>query len=402
MIYSFGGRNFFSFRGDFKVDFRVPPQAQERAIFHSDRHGQRVNSVMGIFGANASGKTHLLKSLGFLQWFIQRSASQAQPDKSLKPLGFSFTDCVEDNTFLFIEFGMQNDYYRYELELDTERVQREALYRKKVSNNYIFERIWNSSEKKYLLKHKKEDFGKIDTLLAQRHNASLISVALLLEHPLALQIDQFFNGFYGIFSQAGRTERHDPHVDNILQTAEFFEEHHDLFKWVNTRLSHFDLGLDNIRIVTGKIINEEGEEEVRNLPRGVHIIDGKKYELPFFLESRGTQALFVLLRYILPVLKNGGLAYIDEFELGLHSHMIPRLIDLFYASKHNEKNAQLIFSTHSDYMIQRLEKYQIVLTEKDDEGVSETFRLDDIGGVRNDENHYSKYHAGAYGGIPRI
>lgn len=175
-----------------------------------------------------------------------------------------------------------------------------------------------------------------------------------------------------------------------------------MFKWVNTRLSHFDLGLDNIRIVTGKIINEEGEEEVRNLPRGVHIIDGKKYELPFFLESRGTQALFVLLRYILPVLKNGGLAYIDEFELGLHSHMIPRLIDLLYASKHNEKNAQLIFSTHSDYMIQRLEKYQIVLTEKDDEGVSETFRLDDIGGVRNDENHYSKYHAGAYGGIPRI
>ena len=61
MIYSFGGRNFFSFRGDFKVDFRVPPQAQERAIFHSDRHGQRVNSVMGIFGANASGKNPLVK-----------------------------------------------------------------------------------------------------------------------------------------------------------------------------------------------------------------------------------------------------------------------------------------------------------------------------------------------------
>ena len=398
MIYSFGGRNFFSFRRDFRVDFRVPPKAQERTIFHSYGNDQRVNSVMGVFGANASGKTHLLKALGFLQWFIQRSASELKPDESLPTMGFCFTDKPEDNTFLFLEFGMQGTHYRYELELDDNRVLRESLYHKKVQFNYIFERNWNSADKIYILKHKRGEFGKLDAKLAQRRNASLISTALLLEHPLALQIDQFFNGFSGNISQMGRTDRLDPHIINILETADFFEDRQDLLNWVNTRLSHFDLGLDNIKIGTARAL----EEEDINLPIGIHRISGKEYELPLFLESRGTQALFVLLRYILPVLKDGGLAFIDEFEMGLHSHMIPRLIDLFYASKHNKKNAQLIFSTHSDYIIQRLEKYQIVLTEKDDEGVSETFRLDEVRGVRNDENHYSKYHAGAYGGIPRI
>ena len=135
---------------------------------------------------------------------------------------------------------------------------------------------------------------------------------------------------------------------------------------------------------------------------GVHQHDAHEYVLALFEESRGTQALFVLLRHILPVLTRGGVAYINEFELGLHSHMIPRILDLFYSSKHNDRGAQIIFSTHADYVIQRMEKSQMLLVEKNDEGVSEVYGLDDIKGVRADENHYSKYHAGAYGGVPRI
>jgi predicted ATPase len=100
------------------------------------------------------------------------------------------------------------------------------------------------------------------------------------------------------------------------------------------------------------------------------------------------------------VLKTGGIAFIDEFELGLHSHMIPVLIDLFYAKKHNEKGAQLIFTCHADYVLTQLEKYQIQLVEKDENGVSTTYRLDEVKGVRNVDNLYAKYHSGAYGGIP--
>ena len=42
---------------------------------------------------------------------------------------------------------------------------------------------------------------------------------------------------------------------------------------------------------------------------------GKEYVRVLMQESRGTQALFVLLRYLLPVLENGGTAFIDEFEV---------------------------------------------------------------------------------------
>ena len=71
-----------------------------------------------------------------------------------------------------------------------------------------------------------------------------------------------------------------------------------------------------------------------------------------------------------------------------------------YTPKHNPKGAQLVFSCHADYIISQMEKYQIQLVEKDAEGVSSTFRLDAVKGVRNVDNHYAKYHAGAYGGVP--
>ena len=70
MIYGFGGRNFYSFRDAFEVDLRVKPQASDRDIFQTDSRGQKCNTVIGIFGANASGKSHLLQALEFLQSFI--------------------------------------------------------------------------------------------------------------------------------------------------------------------------------------------------------------------------------------------------------------------------------------------------------------------------------------------
>lgn len=401
MIYGFGGRNFFSFRDEFAVDFRVKVQASDRDIFHSDSAGQRVNAVMGVFGANASGKTQLLKALGFLQWFMQDSAHSEKPDAQIMPLHFKLAGEPASATELFLEFEMDGSHYRYEVELTPERVLREGLYRRKTKFSYLFERTWNGAEKAYRLKA--QDFAGEGLQAAQRRNASLLSTALLLEHPFARKVDRFLNSCYGNLCHVGRTERNDPLIENLFETAEFFLEHRELLEWVNSRLAHFDLGLDAIDIEKRKLLLAEGKEVEQAVPFGVHRHGGKEFRLSLMAEeSRGTQALFVLLRYILPVLKSGGLAYIDEFELGLHSHMIPRLIDLFYSQKHNDKNAQLLFSTHADYVIQRLEKYQMVLVEKDDDGVSAAYRLDEVEGVRNVDNHYAKYHAGAYGGIPRI
>ena len=397
MIYSFGGRNFYSFRDTFEVDFRVQAQASDREIFQIDSRGQKCNTVMAVFGANASGKTHLLQALGFLQWFILHSA-QTKPNEEIQSgdMSFRFREERDPATDLYLEFEMDGRHFRYDLTLDPKRVLKESLHVKKTRFTCLFERSWDGNA----YQCKTQEFGENAAQIPQRQNASFISTALLLENPVARQIDAFFSSCYGNLCAIGRSERHDPHVTNLLETAEFFEDHQDHLDWVNQRLANFDLGLRGIAMEKAKFFGPDKKEVERSIPFGVHRHENKEYRLPLFHESRGTQALFVLLRYILPVLKSGGIAFIDEFEMGLHSHMIPVLVDLFHTRKYNEKGAQLLFTCHADYVLTQLEKYQIQLVEKDADGVSSTYRLDEIKGVRNVDNHYAKYHAGAYGGIP--
>ena len=108
-----------------------------------------------------------------------------------------------------------------------------------------------------------------------------------------------------------------------------------------------------------------------------------------------------MLRRFFPVLTDGGVAVIDEMESDMHPHLIPTLLDLFADPELNPKKAQLLFTCHHVEILNRLDKEQIVLVEKDADCVSRAKRLSDIPGVRREENFFSRYNAGHYGAVPQ-
>ena len=75
---------------------------------------------------------------------------------------------------------------------------------------------------------------------------------------------------------------------------------------------------------------------------------------------------------------------------------------MFASPVKNPNNSQLIFSTQNYSVMSKLDKQQITLVEKQKNGSSSTFRLDDISGIRTDENYYLKYLSGEYGGVPNL
>ena len=93
---------------------------------------------------------------------------------------------------------------------------------------------------------------------------------------------------------------------------------------------------------------------------------------------------------------------IDELEADLHPHMIEPIINLFLNKETNPHNAQIIFTCHAVNVLNWLNKGQVMLVEKCQEGNSEAWRLDSIDGVRPDDNLLAKYNAGAYGATPNI
>lgn len=407
MIHSLAIRNFASFQEEILLEFTVGPKAgaADRDIFlPSAQPNIRVNAVTGVFGANASGKTNLLKAIAFLRYFMLESAL-IQPGKEIpvEPFVFVSETQVDGPPIIFgLEFEFEGELYRYDLEITPKRVLFESLHKKEARYRYLFERRWDAANGKY--EFKSQDIGP-SRQIALRENASFLSSAVLQQHEFALKFSQYFQRLYVNIHSLGRMPNHDPEFANLLGAADFFQKRGELFGTAERYLIGADLGISQLRIGEIKLLNPEGKEEVVPFPIAEHQVSGRSYSRPLLQESRGTQALFVLLRYILPVLASGGVAVIDEFETGLHPHMVRAIVQLFYSREHNPKHAQLIANFHSDYLLQEtLEKYQIVLTEKNAETLSsEAWRLDEIkGAARNDANHYAKYHAGAYGGIPNL
>jgi hypothetical protein len=138
------------------------------------------------------------------------------------------------------------------------------------------------------------------------------------------------------------------------------------------------------------------------MPFGNHKSKLADFSLPFFLESSGTQSAFVLLSRLLPILETGGLCVIDEFENDLHPHMLGPILELFANPATNPRNAQLLFTCHAVEVLNLVHKSQVMLVKKNQNCESTACRLDAVEGIRNDDNFYAKYMAGAYGAVPEL
>ncbi|RLO26449.1 abortive infection protein, partial [Serratia marcescens] len=106
MIHSYGLKNYFSFKDGADVSFRL-----NNKVPRDISQGKGVTTVLGIKGANGSGKTNLLKALDFMSEFCTKSFFLKEDEnidadsyfRSKKPSEF------------YIEFTKDDVFYRYEL-----------------------------------------------------------------------------------------------------------------------------------------------------------------------------------------------------------------------------------------------------------------------------------------------
>jgi len=393
MLHRYSVTNFQSFREKAEVSLVLNGNVPEGDLSAQAMTGERVSKVIAVIGANASGKTALIKPVAFLAWFV-RSSFQASPDGKLpfKP-HFSTPDLP---TEFEIDFDADGKLWRYVLVTTQDHVLHEALYVKRERFNYVFVRDWDSVTKVYKIKQK--DFGMSPReAIKVRSNASLIATAAQYNVPLAMRM-----GNPSVFSNVHSFGRWHMDLSQVSNATLHFASNDAQKQKMTELLAGWDFGLSEVRIRKVPGLNEKGETQDIWRPYGVHKLGDQEVELSLFEESSGTQGAFVLLSRLLPVLAQGGVAVIDEFENDLHPHMLEPIIDLFSNQETNPHNAQLIFTCHALEILNLLHKSQVVLVEKDAICESVAWRLDNMSGVRNDDNLYAKYMAGAYGAVPQL
>lgn len=381
------------------VDFSVNKNAPEGASYFEGGQGDRLAKAMVVIGPNASGKTNLFKSFGFLDWFITSSFSFSEEvDEEMPFKQFLFSSKTQP-TKLSLDFEIKGLFYRYNLELDLKRVYLEKLSTRDPETKRfksLFKRQWNTKSNKYSFDLKGFDLPNDFSQLV-RPNASVISTASYINHKESKQIINYFNNCFrtNVFESG--------HVSQVRvsNAVAYYDKNPEIKKIAEEILSKFDLGISRI------LINKRKEEE-DGIPGTYTVKSFHKYidkdeevSLPFQYESNGTRRLYVLLKFILEVLKEGGVAVIDEIDSDLHPAVLPHLLGLFTSKESNPENAQIIFSTHNVQIINQLDKQQIVFVEKNPGEGSTSWKLSDMK-VRADENFFAKYMAGSYGAVPHI
>lgn len=387
MIHNVTFKNFFSFKDSGVIDFTVSDKAPQTQKYITDKTNTRLSKIMSVFGYNASGKTNALKSVAFLRYLIVVAYSE-DPDKAIPVFPFKFVNKT-GVTELSTKFSIGDNLYFYYIELTAKNIISEKLQIKSSDANKfktLFKRTLDEKGE-YTWS---DSFGLGQGFQKRlRKNASVLATAFRDNHEESAKIVNFWKSVNTNVTVAGKI---DNELHSIAEAAAFFNDNKVLKDQMDKFLQKFDLGLTAINI----------EVDTKNKSISLQGVHNGDYELSFEFESSGTKKFFSVLRHVLQVLSTGGVAVLDEFDTDLHPMMSEALLEMFSSPDKNPKNAQLIFSAHSPHLLNLLDKYQIALTEKNKKGESDIWRLDEMKGVRADDNYYAKYLLGAYGATPNL
>jgi AAA15 family ATPase/GTPase len=399
MIHSIYAKNFYSVDQKTCLNFVVDAKAPKNDGYYTSRAGVRVSLVEDVIGPNASGKTNLLRILPLLKWLIVDSWAN-DPNGELPSTPFKPHQEEQESTELGVVFEVDGTIYTYDVKLLHNRIVLEELSAqtksaRRITKKKLFSRIYDPDKSAYALSL--PGFGAPkgfkDVL---RDNATILSTAIRLNHPLGKKIADYWSKTQSNIYQYGWGGSHlygafQPQV--LVSSIKYYHEHPELKSQAEEILARYDIGFDSFRT---ELINNQ------LTLLAAHSFGESKFDLSLNDESSGTISLLVLLVVLLKVLETGGVAVIDELDASLHPEMVQELVGLFTDKMANHDHAQLLFSTHNTRILQQLDKYQIVLAEKDDCGATESWRLDEVKGVRSDDNYYVKYMSGAYGATPKI
>jgi hypothetical protein len=397
------------------ADKELPDSVIDREL--SGLSGVRFLKGAAIYGANASGKSNVIKAVEFAINFVLRSATKLQPGAptGAEPFKLDSASVNEPSSFE-LTFVAGDTRFVFGFSINTQRVVEEYLVAyPKGSPQKWFHRTYNTEKGVYEWAKPSTAFKRDKSLEAKtRDNCLFLSVGPQFNHGQLTQVFHWFQtgvrfihlstdslllpGFTAELLSKGR---HMDRIMNLLVSADIGV--------TGAELKHSEVSMEELRknmppnllaelesqgpIQPGKRI----EIELRHKAEGAEPV-GLKFETE---ESAGTKRLFALAGPWADILEQGYTVFVDEIETSLHPLLVKELLKLVFNHATNPKAAQVVFSTHNSVLLDGslLRRDQVWFTEKSPAGSTHLYPLTDYQ-PRNTEALAKGYLAGRYGAIP--
>jgi len=360
----------------------------------------------GIYGANASGKSNLVKALEFMRYFVENSTSDAIKRTVIPTERFKLSALtVQEPSSFEVVFRHNSTQYRYGFEVTPTKVVSEWLFHTaKKKENRLFLRQEQINAEGLL----REDGPIFEARTLP--NALFLSVLAQFNNPIAQDVLAWF-GKLNISTDNQKTFRDQvvPYLRDVSKTSR-----------INSLVTQFDLSLERVGThdlaALERIFSDitDGEQKkkafdtVANRVLAFHTFfneNGDPSDAVVFdsevSESEGTRKLIVLSGIIDDVLTQSGVFVIDELDAKLHPLMTRAIVQLFNQASTNPNGAQLVFVTHDTNLLDKslLRRDQIWFAEKDKFASTHLVSLVEFK-PRNDAAYEKNYLQGRYGGIP--
>lgn len=371
-----------------------------------------------IFGANASGKSNIIKALAYMSNVIGLSVSQVPITRMNEPFLFMDVSPAEDSLFE-VEIIQNNIFYRYGFIIRNGEITEEWLDKRE-------ERITNVFRRQYSRLEIVGDDKGAAKVINLTPNALFLSVGNnfnLSIAPNLRDVTMWFRNLLFVF-------------ENQANSLDIYTLNNGKFRDQALKILNLaDIGIKDISVKKDRVANvlnlsemlqfnvqqqiqpkmgqlKQEDNNIFNIDMqttfDVFNKDNKKVakrDVMLFkhsgFNSEGTERLLCYLGWLLAALYEGRVILIDEIDSKLHFLVADYLLSLFNSIDKNPKNAQLICTAHNVMLMDEdLRRDQIYFASKDKYGKSSLMSLSDFKNVRKTDLFSKKYLAGLYAELP--
>lgn len=423
-------RNLYSFKDETEISFVAGKSTThcEHVSRAEKRDDISVLKAGIIYGANASGKSNVIKAISV----IQKIALGSLPKRSIEPFKLS----VPHNTpsKIEIEFKANNRFYAYGVEFSIKGILEEWLFEinsrtdKEVftrrvepdGNVFSFGTISGNDDMQQLIKYISLSTPITDSFLSEyikRNGKGLTAI----------------NEAYQWMKEDLKIIFPDSRYEGISIRA---EKDKDFALATKSLLEYFNTGIVDIRRIKVKkedvdlpkeIVNdllseaedkktivvaspsdsstyffETDENGITNIFKqsAIHRMrDGNEVSFEMDEESDGSIRLLDFIPMLIDLKLNSSVYLIDEIDRSMHPMLSQKLLEYYFASLDKERDTQLICTTHESNLLDlnMIRADEVWFVEK---GLDGSSHLTSLAEYKPREDVRKGYLQGRYGAIP--
>ena len=337
--------------------------------------GEKILKSVAIFGANASGKSNVMKAIRACVEMI-RSSHNYNENTTFGFVPFKFEGYDQKPSSFYVRFLMDGIEYEYSFTMTQQQILTEQLYYYPNGRRSL---VFSRDERKGMDKSDIYEFKPImkrpmDVAVNTSRKTLFISRASQMDRELAKQVFRFFCDDIVL----------DYHLPSIVSFDAMLEnEKSDLLDILRTA----DSDIVDIRIQGGSIKTFH-----RNNPEVAFDFETE--------ESDGTKTLFGMMISMMDIIRNGRRLLVDEIDTSLHTQLVEFIIGMFNSSDH----AQLVYTTHNTHLLNTnlQRRDQVYFVNKRVDGSSDLYSLFDYKDFRDSYDMEKAYLQGRFDAIPYL